>query len=445
MRELELDGIHDDGEHLILTDSDGERYTLRIDEALRAAVRRDRPALGMIRAAEAGALRPKDIQAMLRSGRSAEDIAEMSQIPVDHVRRYEGPVLAERAWTAQRARGFHVGRGGPALEEMVAERLAARQASPDTAWDAWRRSDGTWALELTFSAAGRTRQAHWVVDMDNRTVTAKDDEARWISDEDADPEPSRGRARLVAVKSSVYDLEADGSFDEGAGRPRRRTPVSSDHPAAIDESELDALNARRGLRPLPQRDASQGGAGQDEEDLESIGVWSSLDDPEVDQDQAIDGAGADGEVDRDAARPDPGAPGDFAGGEDPDQEAWSEHSRERAEHDQSTDLAASEDPAATREEDRDPADDDDLSGSGSPTDGEGDGAEGDPAEDSRGAQPDYQDTVDLTPLPGFEQERAQESEGEQSRRPASKKSGKSRNKRASMPSWDEIVFGSKHD
>ena len=75
MRELELDGIHDDGEHLILTDSDGERYTLRIDEALRAAVRRDRPALGMIRAAEAGALRPKDIQAMLRSGRSAEDLS----------------------------------------------------------------------------------------------------------------------------------------------------------------------------------------------------------------------------------------------------------------------------------------------------------------------------------------------------------------------------------
>ena len=37
MRELDLDGIHDDGEHLILVDSDGERYTLRIGEALRAA------------------------------------------------------------------------------------------------------------------------------------------------------------------------------------------------------------------------------------------------------------------------------------------------------------------------------------------------------------------------------------------------------------------------
>ena len=132
--------------------------------------------------------------------------------------------------------GSGLGRGGPALDQMVAERLAARQASPDTAWDAWRRSDGTWALELTFSAAGRTRQAHWVADLDNRTVTATDDEARWISDEDAEPEPSRGRARLVAVRSSVYDLEADGSFDESTDRPRRRPTVATDHPSAIDES-----------------------------------------------------------------------------------------------------------------------------------------------------------------------------------------------------------------
>src|SRR5690625_6695092 len=79
MRELELDGIHDDAEHVILVDSDGERYTLRIDEALRAAVRRDRPALGMIQAADAAPLRPREIQAMLRSGRSAEDIAERSE------------------------------------------------------------------------------------------------------------------------------------------------------------------------------------------------------------------------------------------------------------------------------------------------------------------------------------------------------------------------------
>ncbi|MGO2823289.1 MAG: septation protein SepH, partial [Brachybacterium alimentarium] len=258
MRELELDGIHDDGEHVILVDSDSERYTLRIDKALRAAVRTDRPALGMIQAADAAPVRPREIQAMLRSGRSAEDIAEAADIPLEHVRRYEGPVLAEREWTAQRARTFPVGRGGPSLDEVVAERLAAREATEETAWDAWRRPDSTWTLELTFSAASRTRQAHWVADLDNRSVAPIDDEARWISDEDAPPEPTRGRARLQAVKSSVYDLEADGSFDEQAGPRRGRAPrpgerpVSGNRPSALDDSELDALNARRGMRSVPQ-------------------------------------------------------------------------------------------------------------------------------------------------------------------------------------------------
>lgn len=425
MRELELDGIHDDGEHLILVDSDGERYTLRIGEALRAAVRRDRPALGMIRAAEAGALRPKDIQAMLRSGRSAEDISEMSQIPLDHVRRYEGPVLAEREWTAQRARTFHVGRGGPALEQMVAERLAARHASPDTVWDAWRRSDGTWALELTFSAAGRTRQAHWVVDLDNRTVTAKDDEARWISDEDADPEPTRGRARLVSVKSSVYDLEADGSFDEGAGRPRRRTPMSSEHPAAIDESELDALNARRGLRSVPQPGTDS--ADHDDRDPagadpESMGVWSSLEDdaPEEGEHRTDDSADADQD--------------------DPDQEAWIEHTREVP--DEQADMGGTaedtedlEEPAEGTDgtEDREQVEQDELQ---DPDAG---------APEAEQAPIEYQDTVDLTPLPGLEAASEDNSPAEDSPKPAPKKAGKSRSKRASMPSWDEIVFGSKHD
>src|SRR5699024_8170716 len=66
----------------------------------------------------------------------------------------------------------------------------------------------------------------------------------------------------------------------------------------------------------------------------------------------------------------------------------------------------------------------------------------------------HQDTVDLTPLPGFDEppaprseqgtsspETPQEPQERQPRKPA--KSAK--NKRAAMPSWDEIVFGSKND
>ncbi|APX31641.1 hypothetical protein BH708_01705 [Brachybacterium sp. P6-10-X1] len=425
MRELELDGIHDDGEHVILVDSDGERYTLRIDKALRAAVRTDRPALGMIQAADAAPLRPREIQAMLRSGRSAEDISEAAEIPLDHVRRYEGPVLAEREFTAQRARSFPVGRGGPSLDHVVAERLAAREATDETAWDAWRRTDGSWTLELTFSAGGRTRQAHWVADLDNRSVAPVDDEARWISDEDAPPEPARGRGRLQAVKSSVYDVEADGAFDERPAGPRRRTPwsdhhpISEDHPSTLDEGELDALNARRGLRSVPPPED------------DSATVWSSLD-----EDPAEEGAGSVARGDAAPAAADAGASAPSAQEvdgelEDSDREAQLEH--------------ADAPESASAEDDADPAADAAAQEADAPS---GEDEEAGPAAD----EIRYQDTVDLTPLPGFDEPagaspspRGEDEKATKSSSSPTPGRSKSRSKRASMPSWDEIVFGSKHD
>ncbi|MGO1284558.1 MAG: septation protein SepH [Brachybacterium sp.] len=425
MRELELDGIHDDGEHLLLVDSDGERYTLRIDKALRAAVRSDRPALNMIQAADAAPVRPREIQAMLRSGRSAEDIAEASEIPLEHVRRYEGPVLAEREWTAQRARTFPVGRGGPALQEVVAERLAAREATGETAWDAWRRQDGTWTLELTFSAGGRTRQAHWVADTSNRTVSPVDDEARWISDEDAPPEPTRGRGRLQAVKSAVYDLEADGSLEGSpAASPRVRTwpprrPVAEEHPSVIDDSELDALNARRGLRSVPRPE-------------ESATVWSDLDDvPESGQPEQTDIEPV-AEPGTDIPAQDDVAGSADAKSDDPDLEAEQEHS---ATADDGVGDLLEDEPALS------PADDQLVSPEPAETD--------EAPSQEEGGEIQYQDTVDLTPLPGFDtaSPAPAASEKDEDDAPAknARKQQRPKSKRASMPSWDEIVFGSKQE
>ncbi|MCG7309000.1 septation protein SepH [Brachybacterium sp. ACRRE] len=477
MRELELDGIHDDGEHIVLRDPDGEQYTLRIDEALRAAVRRDRPALGLIQSSEATALRPREIQALLRGGRTADEISEMASIDVEHVRRYEGPVLAERGFTAERARGFKVDRsGGPVLDEIVTERLAARQALEGLRWDAWRLPDGTWNLELVFRSGGRDREAHWIADMTRQVVVAEDDEARWLSlDDDALDQPVAGRARLTSLKSSVYDQESDA--DGASARPRRTAPRSlgrqapdrGDHPSrggrgdAIDEDALDALNARRGLRSVPaslddeptwstlEEDEERSTRSADEEALREHSDAPREDLPEdVDEDDVDGGAQADDddlevtggpEGDVDAERADPDTEG--AGAEP---EPLVVPGRTLEESVASGDRAADEEPSAAA------------------------GSEADDAGRGTGFAPAANDTVDLTPLPGFddvayspaegaEAKSAKDGDGGQAGSTAqrsggkdAKKSGKgekksssSRAKRSSIPSWDEIVFGSKHD
>ena len=69
MSELRLVGLHDDAEHVVLEGSDGQRFRLPIDDALRAAVRRDRPQLKQLRAELTGTVPPREIQARIRGRR----------------------------------------------------------------------------------------------------------------------------------------------------------------------------------------------------------------------------------------------------------------------------------------------------------------------------------------------------------------------------------------
>ncbi|WP_103503711.1 MULTISPECIES: septation protein SepH [unclassified Streptomyces] len=194
MPELRVVAVSNDGTRLVLKAADNTEYTLPIDERLRAAVRNDRARLGQIEVESH--LRPRDIQARIRAGATAEEVADFAGIAVDRVRRFEGPVLAERAFMAERARKTPVRRpgesAGPQLGDAVAERLMARGASKDSVrWDSWRRDDGTWEVLLVYRVATETHSASWMFDPPRRLVQAVDDEARTLLGDTGDaPEPS---------------------------------------------------------------------------------------------------------------------------------------------------------------------------------------------------------------------------------------------------------------
>src|SRR3712207_8261252 len=71
-------------------------------------------------------LSPRDIQARIRSGESAEEVARIAGVPVDRVLRYAGPVLQERAMLAQHARRTRLktSDSGQPLAEVVDSRLS---------------------------------------------------------------------------------------------------------------------------------------------------------------------------------------------------------------------------------------------------------------------------------------------------------------------------------
>ena len=158
MDTLRLVEVAGDGS-LVLMTGDGRRFSLAVDEQVRSAVRRSRNGT---HAPSAGNDRPgpREVQARIRSGADAQQVATQTGLDVDYVRRFEGPVLAERAHVADLARKTPVDRGGDPtldLERVVLEVLTGEGHDvDDIGWDS-RKVDGTrWQVVVTSGPGDRT-------------------------------------------------------------------------------------------------------------------------------------------------------------------------------------------------------------------------------------------------------------------------------------------------
>jgi Protein of unknown function (DUF3071) len=214
--------LSEDGRRVVFRDDSGAEYAAPADDRLRAALRGDRARLGQLEIEMDSALRPRDIQARIRAGASPEAVAAIAQVSVERIMAFCVPVLAERRHIADLARRSHVRRRnveGPSqqLYDVVVERLTGRGVDPATlAWDAWRREDGRWTVQVTYLSGERERTARFVFDATGRYSLADDDEAKWLTGErqatSKGPQPREagrpGDRRLSSVPSGGDLLDA---------------------------------------------------------------------------------------------------------------------------------------------------------------------------------------------------------------------------------------------
>jgi hypothetical protein len=248
MTELRVMAVTGDGDRLVLRAPDGQEFFLAIDDRLRAAVRGDRARLGQIEIELDAQLRPKDIQARIRAGQTAEQVADAAGIPLERVRRFEGPVLAERAFMAERAQNTQVRRSGethgPKLGDVVRERLAARDPDIDSVqWDSWRKDESVWTVRMSFRIGGLPYEATWSYDPPRRLVHPVDDEARLLSSDAAPDTAFPFTARSAAG--------AAGGGPAGGSRSAQVTSLQSWHGRpAVGQGSVTALPVRpNGSRP----------------------------------------------------------------------------------------------------------------------------------------------------------------------------------------------------
>ena len=187
MHELRLVAVSEDGSYAILAvPGRGGRFSLPIDDRLRTVARGQFSRLAQYEIEVESPLRPKEIQDRIRAGETADEIADAAGVPAERIRRFEGPVLAEREYRAQEAQRATVrspgdSGPGPRLGDIVAERLTELGAVPDDArWDSKKRADGNWQVQLTFTVGGRAQAAEWVFDPRRRHIAPDDDQAAML-------------------------------------------------------------------------------------------------------------------------------------------------------------------------------------------------------------------------------------------------------------------------
>ena len=193
MQELRIVAVSEDGSYAVLAvPGRGGRFSLPIDDRLRIVARGQFSRLAQYEIEVESPLRPKEIQDRIRAGETAEEIADAAGVPIERVRRFEGPVLAERAYRAQEAQGASIRQPGdsgpgPRLGDIVTERLAALGVPAEEAqWDSRKRGDNNWQVQLMFTISGRPLMAEWQFDPRRRHVTPADDDAARLSLPEAD-------------------------------------------------------------------------------------------------------------------------------------------------------------------------------------------------------------------------------------------------------------------
>lgn len=275
MQELTVIGIEEGS--LLLAAAAGEQFTLAIDDQLHARLReRNLPS------AQQRKVSPREIQAHLRAGLSAEEVAAVTGVDLEHVQRFEGPVLAERSYVIESALAVPVHTAGDLdplglgadFGTVIRERLGALGAT-SVSWSTWKQQSSEWTVGLAFQVDSVQHDARWQFDAKRHTLSPLNAEARSLSQQEQLDAPLIPRLRAVpqterATDDSRFDsgafvfdmdLTETGPAAESAPRVRRSENQDAVQLAAIKRAEpegeahseqtedlLEALRRRRGER-----------------------------------------------------------------------------------------------------------------------------------------------------------------------------------------------------
>ncbi len=259
MQDLRVIGVENGA--LLVASDDGTRYRIPIDEVLQSKLRQSVPDPGNGRK-----LAPREIQAHIRSGMSAQDVANITGVPLEYIQRFEGPVVAEREFVVESALAVpvHTAADTDPMQQGTTFGMAIRERLVDLGgsnerWASWKEATG-WVVKLSFTANQIDHDARWQFDPKKQSLAPLNNEAITLSQQGEAAGTLIPRLRAVSAHeppsesarfdSGAFDLsEADPVADEPRPISIARTAVEEEPIQGNQTSDLlEALRRRRGER-----------------------------------------------------------------------------------------------------------------------------------------------------------------------------------------------------
>lgn len=262
MLKLKLTGIHEDGDMLLLEAADGSTYLLPIDQNLRQSIARAKRITPQ-RSSLTGSFGPREIQNRFRQGATVEEIAAESGWEPERVRRYEWPIVAERANIIRTAQASRLspapGQQGPSgrlldLFQEVARAYGFAEAAQD--WNTWQQESGQWTVTLDLAMtpelaatlpSGLTFPARWTFNPANQGLYASNEAAYFVMGQ-----PLTGQGSKPA---SLENQQAQPTEEQQQTELEETQPATSQLEAETHQTqrEQEQLQAARSFDPASER------------------------------------------------------------------------------------------------------------------------------------------------------------------------------------------------
>ena len=195
-------------------------------------------------------LSPREVQRMLREGRSVRDVAKRAGVDEAWVERFTGPVVEEQAGVIQMTRSAYqdrqrLGRSGLPIGEAVRRNLDQRKATSDTlnqlddGWSARRMRSQIWRVRLRFTHRGKRRSAEWEFRKDTRAVSPRNQLARELGW--SPPPSSRAKKKTSAARKPAKRKTA-------RRKPAKRKPTATRKSTTRRKPTVKRKAAKRSTR-----------------------------------------------------------------------------------------------------------------------------------------------------------------------------------------------------